>query len=237
MMIEEGFDVLYNEQLGSENHVYLTKRPDIPSPERDIELISVAGRAGVLTKDNGGLKDIVIPMEFAFEGKEEDWGEHYRLIREWLLSKGNGILKFSDDPDYFYKVKKVTITNMERGGKTAGTITADFLCAGGQYLVEGRYEHPVSGVKWNPYYLSQPVYVIYGNGECDVEVNGNVVTAEVENCLIIDTERMLSYMADQKLNNASISGNYEDLFLRNGENRIKISYGFDVKVIPNWRRG
>lgn len=61
------------------------------------------------------------------------------------------------------------------------------------------------------------------------------MTANVNGHLIIDTDRMLTYRQDGKLENASVKGDYEDLYLEEGENMIRITPGFELKVIPNWR--
>ena len=66
-------------------------------------------------------------------------------------------------------------------------------------------------------------------------MNGKNMTANVNGHLIIDTDRMLTYRQDGKLENASVKGDYEDLYLEEGENMIRITPGFELKVIPNWR--
>ena len=60
------------------------------------------------------------------------------------------------------------------------------------------------------------------------------MTANVGQNLIIDTDRMIAYRSDGTLNNTKVSGNYEDLYLKPGENSVEFSGG-TLKVIPNWR--
>ena len=62
------------------------------------------------------------------------------------------------------------------------------------------------------------------------------MTANVEQNLAIDTELMLAYREDGTLKNAEVTGNYRDLYLQEGENEITVTSGFEMKVIPNWRR-
>ena len=45
---------------------------------------------------------------------------------------------------------------------------------------------------------------------------------------------MIAYRSDGTLNNTQVKGNYEDMYLLNGENEISFSGG-ELKVIPNWR--
>ena len=46
---------------------------------------------------------------------------------------------------------------------------------------------------------------------------------------------MIAYRTDGIMNNTAVSGDYQDLYLREGSNQIEITAGFDLKVIPNWR--
>lgn len=38
------------------------------------------------------------------------------------------------------------------------------------------------------------------------------------------------------LSNTSVTGDYDNLILIEGRNKIEITDGFELKVIPNWRR-
>lgn len=71
---------------------------------------------------------------------------------------------------------------------------------------------------------------------CTIEVNGKMVTANVGQNMIIDTERMVAYREDGSLQNTKMTGDYEDLYFRNGEIEVAVSVGFDLRIIPNWRR-
>ena len=90
-------------------------------------------------------------------------------------------------------------------------------------------------MKFNPYEISHPIYKIYGEGQCELNVNGNVISANVGQNLIIDTERKLAYREDGTLRNTNVTGNYEELFLQERENKIMITDGFELKIVPNWR--
>ena len=43
------------------------------------------------------------------------------------------------------------------------------------------------------------------------------------------------HRSDGTLNNTAVTGNYEDLVLIEGDNKVTITDGFDLKVIPYWR--
>ena len=59
--------------------------------------------------------------------------------------------------------------------------------------------------------------------------------ANVGQNLTIDTDRMIAFREDGTVNNIAVSGDYEDLYLKEGDNQISITSGFALKVIPNWR--
>ena len=68
-----------------------------------------------------------------------------------------------------------------------------------------------------------------------VTVNGHQMKVNVHKSIIIDTDRIITYSKDGTLQNAMISGEYEDMYLLYGDNDVSISPSFDLKVIPNWR--
>ena len=59
---------------------------------------------------------------------------------------------------------------------------------------------------------------------------------QIRKNLTIDTGRKLAYREDGTLSNTSVTGDYDNLILIEGRNKIEITDGFELKVIPNWRR-
>ena len=52
---------------------------------------------------------------------------------------------------------------------------------------------------------------------------------------MIDTERMIAYRTDGTIQNTAVMGEYEDLYLQEGDNEILATDGFEISIIPNWR--
>lgn len=188
-----------------------------------------------MTIRDGTVKDIQIEVTFTFHTKPERFAEVFRNAKRWLLSKGEKRLKFTDDPDYFYQVRYVSVGVNERTARVIGEFTATFVCHGCQYLVEGAREQGIEDVRYNPYFIAHPIYKIAGEGVCYLKVNGNVMKANVGQNLTIDTERMIAYRKDGTMANTKVSGSYEEMYLLEGENEVSITEGFDLKIIPNWR--
>lgn len=208
-------------------------RPDIPAPARDMDLLKIPGKSGILKKDNMRYDPIEIPIEFNFRSNPDEWNEVFRNARRWL--SGSGELEFSDDPDYFYKVYYTEISDSERELKRIGRFTVNFTCDPFSYLKDGRREYDIAEVRRNPYAMAHPVYKIAGEGVCFLTVNDKSMRANVGQNLTIDTDRMIVFREDGTINNIAVSGDYEDLYLKEGDNQIGITSGFALKVIPNWR--
>ena len=99
----------FNNSIPSDFSMYVVNRPDIPAPEWDIEEIEVPGRDGTLTLDKKRYKNIEIPIEFNYIGKEEEWAQKWRAAKKWLSAR-NALLFFDDDIQHFYFVKRVQLS-------------------------------------------------------------------------------------------------------------------------------
>lgn len=220
---------IWNTDLG----IMVRERPGIPGPELKCDQYEIPNKDGVLFVYDDVVEDITINVTFSIAEKEE-YQEKLRLVRKWLLSREDNILKLSDDPHYFYKVKTTKIKSATRSGRKIGAIEVGFVCEGYQYSDEGQQEITASNL-YNDGYITHPIYKVEGEGECTLTVNGKAVKANVGQNLTIDTDRMIAYRTDGTMQNTSLTGDYEDLYLIEGENKVSITSGFVLKIIPNWR--
>ena len=230
------FHIFYNGESCKDAGLSVISRPTIPVPEREYDTIKVVGRDGELHRDRKTYKDIEIPISFNFVSKTPDvWAQDLRKVKKWLYSGKDNRLILSDDPEYYYKVKKAVMSDTERTAKRKGKFEIVFTCESYMYRVDGQDEKEIGEYLYNPYMKSQPVYKIYGNGEITLEVNGNQVTAEVTEQLNIDTKLEICYNAANEISNAALTGKYEGLYLQEGDNNFKYTEGFKVVLVPNWR--
>lgn len=230
------FHIFYNGEFSKDVGLSVISRPTIPVPEREYDTIKVEGRDGELHRDKKTYKDIEIPISFNFVSKTPDvWAQDLRKVKKWLYSGKDNRLILSDDPEYYYKVKKAVMSDTERTAKRKGKFEIVFTCESYMYRVDGQDEKEIGKYLYNPYMKSQPVYKIYGNGEITLEVNGNQVTAEVTEQLNIDTKLEICYNAANEISNAALTGKYEGLYLQEGDNNFKYTEGFSVVLVPNWR--
>lgn len=234
IMREFGFENEYGTSF--EHDIRFLEFPVFDYGHEVIESVPIPGKAGTLTVRTGKYTDTIITnvIEFACETLE-DFEEKADKIRKWI-SKSKRV-KYSDKEDNFFVVKKVEISGVKRKYGFFGNITFVFTCDTFSYFESGIAEISVgkNGELYNIGLWSQPIYIITGEGVCTLTVNGKSITANVAQNLTVDTERMISYREDGTLQNTAISGNYEDLYLQEGENTITVSDGFECKVIPRWR--
>lgn len=228
-------DIEYNGIRGSTLGMFARERPAIPAARLRMEEIVVPGRDGSLYQSDGGYEPTEILVQFNYIGSVSEWEKHWRAAQKWL-SPRNSILRFSDDDGYFFRISHVELEDNERPSGRVGIFEATFFTRDGlHYLNAGLRECTAEEIKWNAWETAHPVYKVSGEGMCTLNVNGRTMTANVAQNLVIDTERMLAYRQDGTLKNTSVSGEYDDLYLKTGENSVQISEGFDLRIIPNWR--
>jgi predicted phage tail component-like protein len=215
--------------------ILVANRPSIPAPEYSYNEIDIPGRDGNLYEEIGNINDITISISFVFICDPSKWQDRFRNAKRWLLEKKDNKLILGDDAGYFYKVKHTIINASERKVIESGEFDVDFICEGYNYLIEGQNKKSIKDVLYNPYAVCHPTYLITGEGRCTLNVNGRIMTANVGQNLTINTDLMLAYRTDGTMQNTAITGDYEEMYLKEGDNTISLSNGFNIKIIPNWR--
>lgn len=235
-MIDLNYAVYYNGKSSLDAGLRVEHRPVVPSSELVVTEFDIPDRDGVLHRTEGSVQDVEIPVEFAFVVDDEDlWLPKFREVTEWLYGTSDRRLIFSEEPDWFYQVFKVTITDTpERVCWLGGRFTATFTIRGYAYSVPGA-EAQTS--LFNKYDTSHPIYKLSGEANTVLTVNGNTMTVNVGQAVTIDTDLMLTYRsADGVMQNTSVTGNYDDLWLKPGANTVSATNGVTVSVIPRWRK-
>ena len=225
----------FKENKNTDFDVQVVQRPNIPTPNRRVSYIKVAGRDGSLVSTDDTYDDITFEVKLNFlSNRHDSFMPQSRRVKNWLT--GSGPLKFSDDNEVFYKVKDAKINgNIERALRRAGFFTALFTCDPFTYFESGLLKSSIEECSLNPYYLSMPTYYIEGNGYATLTVNGTSSEVNVNSNLIINTDLMIMYKEDGTLRSNSAFLPYEKFHFQNGFNEIAISEGFDLKIQPNWR--
>lgn len=226
------FDVYINDVSSNSLKIYPVKRPNFPAPEKKYNEYEIPGR-GKLYEDTGIYEDITVEIEFNYMGPQDMWHVFFRKCKKFFMNAKT--LKLSDDQEFFHIVKKVVIGTNERNSKRIGKFTASFVLDPYFYKETGLIHIDDLDNIYNMYEVSKPIYKIYGEGICHLIVNGCDVTCNVSDNLIIDTNLEISYREDGNKVNTAINQDYKNLFMIEGKNEVKISDGFNLEIIPNWR--
>lgn len=207
------------------------RRIQIPPPEKDITVIEIPGRDGALHIDNERYKAISIPVNFNYKAHEDDVMYVFRKAKKWL--RGSGKFKITYDNEYFYKCSNVIISNFKVSGRK-GEFTATFDCEPYAYSETGQYETENPTFIYNDGCISKPTYRIVGEGMCTLDVNGNMLTINVGQEVLINTSLMIAYRNGINVN-TTVTGNIEEMVLNEGNNNISLTPGFTLYLTPEWR--
>lgn len=206
----------------------------IPTGKERITEYTIPGRDGSLQCREGTFDNIVISVKLVYMEKPDNIREKYQDSKGWLINGAGNILRFSDYSGFHYIVEYVEIDSNDIELLSTGTFVVNFVCKPHRYADGGDLPVEFSGDLFNPYETAHPQYQVSGEGMCAITVNGKGITANVGGNLVIDTDLMIAYR-NGVMRNTSISGDYSNLYLTHGNNELKITDGFQVKIIPRWR--
>lgn len=228
------FSINFNNKNSFEDlGLIIEKRPNIPLPQKRTESILIPGRSGSLTLNEGTYEDIAIDAIFAF--KDCNFYERLREIKDWLLEITEFHLFFSDDTNNFYKIKYISMDNIERQIKKYGKFEVRFVCDSFLYSYEGKnlIEILEPTTLYNCGYESNPYLKIYGNGSLTLLINNKlIILNNIVDFVEIDTESMNCFKGSELMNNNMIG---EFPTLKSGENTISFTGATKIEITPNWR--
>lgn len=223
-------EIEFKGEVGKQHGVFLYDYPEVAQAKQRYESYVIPGRNGELIRKENAMGNITISCTFSVIA--DRFADRIRDLKRWL--SGSGKLTLSEAPDYFYNVLLVEHEGIEREVKKYGRFTVAFVCYPYEFRKDGMEEYNISELKYNPYDGCKPIYRIKGNGMCTLSVNGKTMRANVGQNLNIDTEMMTAYRSDGTIMNTAVTGDYENLWLKNGDNTISLTSGFQLKIVPRW---
>lgn len=231
------FYFIFNNKKNIDLGIKVVKRSNIPIPERNIELKSLKGRDGSLTRDYKTYNDIKISVSLNFISGENDFINKGAEIADWLYNINDNKLIFSDNDKFYYKVKKIECKDIERSLKVIGKFIVTFVCDPYKYYLENNDIEITNSTEINSPMLvvdSEPIISISGSGNVNLIINDKrIVLENVEENLIINSSILECYKEKENLN-YKMSGEFP--ILKNGENTINIEGNIkSIKIKPNWR--
>ena len=231
------YDLIFNNKRLKELGISIVKRPNIPIPDKNINLIELEGRDGSLVEDLETYKDIEINIECNFIDLRNT-NNKAREISYWINESSDKKLFFSDDMDHYFKVLMVKVSDIQRQLRVKGTFTLTFICQPFRYLVDNDLITITSTSNiYSPEltYDSRPLIKIYGSGDVTFTVNGsNIILKSITSHIILNSEIQEAYSDTfENLNNKMLG---EFPVLKNGINSISwVGTVTKVEITPNWR--
>lgn len=172
------YSVAYNQVSCNRYGLYLVERPDIPTAEDIINEYEVLGRDGKIYCYTGFVKDKEITIKIGFFGDKNEWSDKYRAVKSWLKTPQSELLpfntlQFSDDTQYYYKVKKIVLETTQREACDIGKVDVVLTLDGYNYTRQGLeiQDFPVGETlnndmqEWSP-----TITVIRGDGIPDSDI-------------------------------------------------------------------
>ena len=99
------YNVKYGDIFDIDLGLHVKTRPNVPIPERNVEVTEDKILTTSLTRDYGTYKDIEINIEYNFISRE-DFEMKSIAIKRWIYNCKSKILILSDSTEYYRKVKK-----------------------------------------------------------------------------------------------------------------------------------
>jgi phage-related protein len=218
---------IYKGVSSEDMNIIINKLPAPERPQADILLISVQGRDGFLTIDNGTYQGTVKSCECSLDNGNID------NISSWLT--GSGEVIFSNESDKKYKATIINKIPFSKIIPTFNTFIIQFECQPYKYSIdENIITLKSAGIILNNGVLSKPVITVYGTGNIDLSINDNTIHLKnIVDYVTIDSELMDCYK-DTILKNNDMLGEFPTL--QSGSNFISWTGTVSkIEIKPKWR--
>lgn len=222
-------DLTYNGKTNKDAGLYLKAFPSFTFSNEKYNSNVINGRRGALITNLNSFDNLKISVTFLITG---DYMAKIRTIKQWL--NGTGSLYFSDDPDIYYDVLKITYGNEDRAFYDRGTFNVVFYCYPYQFHTSGNTSISISaGYISNVYDECLPTYEIPA-GSGTFTINDTAFTySEIGETFIIDVRRMIVYGKESGTSyTGKTAGDFDGIKLKSGKNMISASS--TINVVPHW---
>ena len=227
--------LIFNGYNSKDYGVYISGLNTFGGAERNVEVISVAGRNGDLTIDNGRYNNITVTYPaFIYD----NFDMNVSAFRGILLSaKGYKRLEDSYHPQEYRRARYVGQFNPDVvDWLKAGEFRLDFDCDPRRFLKEGEKVLSITTgdkIKNQTPFEAKPVIRVYGTGT--ITIGGvSVVVTTADGYTDIDCELQEAYKGTTNCNGNITLTDGKFPVLASGENTITYSGFTQVDLTPNW---
>lgn len=216
-------------------NVFISGEYTFTSPERDVDIVAVAGRDGTLSIDNGRFNNVEIKYPCAIV---HEFRKNYNAFKGAILSqRGYKRLADSYDVDHFRRARYISsldpeMTQLNRHGQ----FEVVFDCDPRRFLKSGDKAIAITGtsVLYNPtLYPSKPLMRVYGVGTLTIGDYSLEITTANE-YTDIDCELQEAYKGATNCNANIVldDGNFPEMV--SGENEITFTGITQIDITPRW---
>lgn len=218
--------------------LYISKLPPISKPLQRTNIEEIDGRDG----------DIVTTLGYSAYDKEMEIGlfGDYNIDEIISFFTQEGTITFSNEPDKYYKFKIINDINFEEFQRFK-TATVVFHCQPFKFsTTEGTrtfttFPSNTIVICNNGNVYSKPTLTLTGSGTINLSLNGvqvAVITLANEGETIeIDLDKLEAYNPTTKvLKNRQVTGDYENLYLKVGNNTISWTGTITSVKLKNYSR-
>ena len=228
------YDIIINETYKlRDNQVYMPSRPAIPSNEERIDFKEIPGRDGSVSYSNG-YKDREFPIDF---NAYDDTNVHIKMRSINPIFVGAKTIRFTDDPDIFYKVKQMRVADKERPFPNLYNFTVDTIIEPFDYMISGTYKIRARNgnvIKNQGTYASTPIITVYGTGEATISIGAySFYIKNLNGSATINSEALKCYKGTENVE-TQVKGSFPIFDV--GSSKIKLPGNVThLDIIPNWR--
>lgn len=225
--------IIINNQNTKNLGFALVGRPSIPSADKKYETIEVEGRDGALTKFIG-YQDLKFSLNFNILF-QDDIKQKLREIKGLLAVAKT--LAFDDAPNFFYKIKRCQISDVETIIKSSGIFNVEFYAEPFEFESSSVLEYIKPSnliIRNNTTYFSQPVLKIFGQDNIKLYVNDDLIEIkQINEGIVIDSEMQEAYYNSDNMNHQML-GDFPIFGI--GENKIRLEGNVNkIEILPQWR--
>ncbi|WP_352401233.1 distal tail protein Dit [Anaerotignum sp.] len=215
--------------------ILISAMPDMVKPKRRGDEVTIPGRNGVLTTDEGCYEGYTLSVECGKRGTEQ-LGD----IVTWL--DGSGDLILSTEPDKLYRARISNAIAISDVIYLYNSFLVQFQVFPFKYSVNAIRSHaddltltaPTS-IKNKGTVYAQPTITVYGSGNITLTINDrSFVLLSIDKSITIDSERMEVYKGAVNANNKYAAMDFPRFEV--GMNTIRWMGRVEkVEIVPNWR--
>lgn len=194
LILAKRFYILFNEISDLDLGLKSIKRPNFPSLKKRYEEYPVDGKDG-MDYEFLGYEDRYLTVEYNFIEKK-DIHNKVRLITKWLNNITDNKLVLSDNPEYFYLVKKIEYDDIERSLKVLGKFNVTFTLEPFAYQFSTNEEIELKNndeIYNDGDFESKPILEIEGNGYIKLWVNDNLIELNVADKVTVNSKLELCF--------------------------------------------